>query len=227
MEFIDYLREYNLITIFIRIIMATIFSGVIGLERDRSGKAAGIRTHILVCLGATLAALVGIFVTQIMGFDSDPTRITAQVISGIGFLGAGMILVRQYTQEITGLTTAAGLWSTAAIGLSIGVGFYEGAVICFLIVLGIFVIPSRFRKIYGSIHIYVEINGVNNLNTIFDSLYNNFTISNMDVRPPRSATKDCVGLELTISLNKKEINEEILKNISNMENVVFAYKEHE
>lgn len=227
MEFIEYLRDYHFVTILIRLVLASLFSGIIGMERDRSGKAAGMRTHTLVCLGAALAALVGIYITNILGYNSDPTRIAAQVISGIGFLGAGTILVRQYTQEITGLTTAAGLWSTAAIGLALGVGFYEGAIICFFIVLGIFVIPSRIKKIHSSIHIYAEINDVNRLNFILGTLTDTFNVTNYDVRPPKSATRGCVGIEITIGLAKNEVFSDIIQKLLKIENIVFAYKEHE
>lgn len=227
MEIIEYLRDYNLVSIVVRIVLATLFSGIIGMERDRVGKAAGMRTHVLVCLGAALASLVGIYVSEILGFNSDPTRITAQVISGIGFIGAGAILVRQYTQEITGLTTAAGLWSTAAIGLSLGVGFYEGAIICFVIVLGVFVIPSRFKETYGNVHIYAEVEGVNNLNKVLDEIQEGFKITNFDVRPPRSATKGCVGIELMAALDKEQTLKEAIIKLISIENVVFAYKEHD
>lgn len=226
MEVIEYLRDYNLVSIVVRIVLATLFSGIIGMERDRVGKAAGMRTHVLVCLGAALASLVGIYVTEVLGFDSDPTRITAQVISGIGFIGAGAILVRQYTQEITGLTTAAGLWSTAAIGLSLGVGFYEGAIICFVIVLGIFVIPSRFKETFGNVHIYAEIDCVNNLNKVLDEIQDVFKITNLDVRPPRSATNGCVGVELMVALDKDQLYTDAIGKLITIENIVFAYKEH-
>lgn len=227
MGVIEYLRDFNLVSIVLRIFLAAIFSGIIGLERDRSGKAAGMRTHVLVCLGAALASLVGIYVTENLGYSSDPTRITAQVISGIGFIGAGAILVRQYTQEITGLTTAAGLWSAAALGISLGVGFYEGAIICFIIILGIFVIPSRFKKTYGSIHIYAEIDDVRNLNQVMEKLYNGFKITNIDIRPPRSSTQGCVGVELMIGLDKGESHRDTVIKLLEDENIVFAYKEHD
>ena len=227
MAVIEYLRDFNLVSIIVRIMLATLFSGIIGMERDRVGKAAGMRTHVLVCLGAALASLAGLYVTEVLGFNSDPTRITAQVISGIGFIGAGAILVRQYTQEITGLTTAAGLWSTAAIGISLGVGFYEGAFICFIIVLGIFVIPSRFKDTFGNVHIYAEVDCVHNLNLVLDQMQKAIKITNLDVRPPRSATSGCVGMELMIALEKEQLYTEAIEKLIAIENVVFAYKEHD
>ena len=128
----DYLRDFNFVTVAIRLILAMVFGAVIGLERGKQGRAAGMRTHILVCLGACLAAMIGFYATNVLGTSGDPLRVAAQVISGIGFLGVGTILIKGRFQ-ITGLTTAAGLWCAAAIGLSLGAGFYEGAIITFVL----------------------------------------------------------------------------------------------
>ena len=103
------------------------------MERGRQGRAAGMRTHILVSLGAALTVMIGLFAIK-AGYDSDPLRIGAQVVSGIGFLGVGTILLKGRFQ-ITGLTTAAGLWCAATIGLALGIGFYEGAFIVFAIAM--------------------------------------------------------------------------------------------
>ena len=129
----EWLREFNFWTILIRLFTAALLGGVIGLERGRQRRAAGLRTHILVCVGAALTAMVGFFARDMLGIsNSDPLRVSAQVISGIGFLGVGTILVTGRSQ-VRGLTTAAGLWSTAAVGLAIGIGFYEAAIICTLL----------------------------------------------------------------------------------------------
>ena len=130
-EFIDFMHEINIWTVIIRICLATIMGGFIGIERFKQGRAAGMRTHILVALGATLSSMIGLFLYLEMGMSNDPTRIAAQVVSGIGFLGMGTILVKGRFQ-ITGLTTAAGLWATAAIGLALGMGFYTGAIATFV-----------------------------------------------------------------------------------------------
>ena len=122
-----WLMEPSLLTLLIRTLLALICAGAIGYERDVRGAAAGFRTHILVCIGAMLAMMTGQFTA--MHFDRvDASRIGAQVISGIGFLGAGTIMVKN-GDHIKGLTTAAGLWASACIGLALGVGFYEGAIV--------------------------------------------------------------------------------------------------
>lgn len=113
--------------IIIRLLLAILFGGIIGLERETANRPAGFRTHILVCMGSTIVMLVSLnLVTQFVG-KADPGRIPAQVISGIGFLGAGTIITEGVT--VRGLTTAASLWTTAAIGLAIGSGFYSGALL--------------------------------------------------------------------------------------------------
>jgi len=120
-----WLLEPNLLTLLIRTLLALICAGVIGFERGAHGSAAGLRTHILVCLGTMIAMCTGVFVS--MYYQADAERIGAQVVSGIGFLGAGTIMVNR--GHVKGLTTAAGLWASACIGLAIGTGFYEAAII--------------------------------------------------------------------------------------------------
>lgn len=119
------LAEPNIIALLVRTVLVILCAGLIGYDRDARGAAAGFRTHILVCMGAMIAMSTGQFAA--MYYSTDVTRIGAQVVSGIGFLGAGSIIVNK--RHITGLTTAAGLWASACIGLALGIGFYEGAII--------------------------------------------------------------------------------------------------
>ena len=114
--------------IILRLFLAVLTGGLIGTERGRHGRAAGMRTHILVCLGATITAMTGIYVDSVMQ-NGDVMRLAAQVISGIGFLGAGMIVPKNGS-IVKGLTTAAGVWATATIGIALGYGFYLGAGVC-------------------------------------------------------------------------------------------------
>lgn len=120
------LREITFLSVCVRIVAALIVGGILGLEREKKNRAAGLRTYMLVCVGACLIMLTNQYIYQTTG-SGDPMRLGAQVVSGIGFLGAGTIIVTKRNQ-IKGLTTAAGLWSSAAVGLSLGVGFYEAAV---------------------------------------------------------------------------------------------------
>lgn len=129
LEQIPILSELTLVSILLRTFLAMLLGGVLGYEREKRHRPAGFRTYLVVCLGSTLAMMVGLFISNTTG-SSDAGRIPAQVISGIGFLGAGTILVTR-TNQVRGLTTAAGLWSVACLGLALGSGFYTGALIGF------------------------------------------------------------------------------------------------
>lgn len=128
-------HDVNLVGAIFKLILSLIIGSAIGLERRRKGQVAGMRTFSLICMGATLAMLISIYIPQeYMGLkNGDPGRIAAQVISGIGFLGAGAII--QMKGSVKGLTTAAGIWMTAAIGLAIGSGMYLISIIALLLVL--------------------------------------------------------------------------------------------
>jgi putative Mg2+ transporter-C (MgtC) family protein len=128
-----------------RILLAVFLSGIVGLEREAKGRAAGLRTHILVSVGSTLIMLLGLYLG---GSDrTDPTRLAAQVVSGIGFLGAGTIV--QSRDSIRGLTTAASLWASAGIGLAVGAGFYLGAVWTTGVVLATLILLSSVERRMG------------------------------------------------------------------------------
>ena len=116
------------IEVVLRLLLAVLLSGLVGLEREAKGRAAGFRTHILVCVGSCLVMLTGVYLTErYRGMGGvDPTRLAAQVVSGIGFLGAGTII--QFRDSVRGLTTAASVWAAAGVGLAVGCGFYIGAV---------------------------------------------------------------------------------------------------
>jgi putative Mg2+ transporter-C (MgtC) family protein len=120
------LREVTYLAVVLRIFVAALFGGAIGLERGMKNRPAGLRTYMLVCVGSCLIMLTNQYLFQVSG-AGDPMRLGAQVVSGIGFLGAGTIIVTKHNQ-IKGLTTAAGLWASAGVGLALGVGFYEAAV---------------------------------------------------------------------------------------------------
>ena len=128
------LRGMTFFPILFRMVMGFIAGGVIGLERSYKNKSAGFRTHILVCIGAVVASMTGQYLYLVLGLSADMSRIPTQVISGISFIGAGTIVVTR-NKTVKGLTTAAGIWTTAIIGIAIGAGFYEGALIAIALVL--------------------------------------------------------------------------------------------
>jgi len=132
----------------LRLLLATVLSGLVGFEREVTGRVAGFRTHILVCVGSTLIILTGIhMLAQSGAANLDPTRMAGQVVSGIGFLGAGTII--QFKDSVRGLTTAASLWAVAGIGLAVGAGFYLGAVVTTAIVLLVLFVFTRLGRRVG------------------------------------------------------------------------------
>lgn len=159
MELVEYLEGVNLASISLRILMAMVCGGVIGIERGMAHQPAGMRTYMLVCMGAAMVMVTG----QYMYYHfqtGDPARLGAQVVSGIGFLGAGSIIISGKT-KIRGLTTAAGLWTAACIGLSIGIGFYEAGIAA---TLAVSLIMTQFKKLENRLlfadvwmNLYVEL----------------------------------------------------------------------
>jgi putative Mg2+ transporter-C (MgtC) family protein len=124
------------VTMMLRLLLSAVLGGVIGFERERAKKPAGLRTHILICLGACLFTVVSIY-----GFGGDIARVAAGVVTGIGFIGAGAIIRGGREGIIAGLTTAATIWSVAGIGLAAGAGLYLVAVVATLLILLVLIIP--------------------------------------------------------------------------------------
>ena len=153
------LRELTYMAVGVRILAALVLGGIIGLEREMKNRPAGLRTYMLVCVGSCLIMLTNQFIYQTTG-TGDPARMSAQVISGIGFLGAGTIVVTQHNQ-IKGLTTAAGLWACAAVGLSLGIGFYEAALVSGVAVYIVLTLLHRWddrMRMKGKVFdIYIEL----------------------------------------------------------------------
>ena len=221
------MRDFSFVTILARLVLSAICGGIIGIERGKQRRAAGLRTHILVCVGAALTATIGYFSVMVLGISSDPMRVAAQVISGIGFLGVGTILVKGRFQ-ITGLTTSAGLWVTAAIGLAFGAGFYEGALIAFaLSVITVAILHRLERKINGrraNYGVYVEIKGDENVRTCVEFLSEKFHAHDVQVTVPRSGYSGNIGIEASIIfLGGTYVPlETVLKETQDQEYVVFA-----
>lgn len=219
------LNQFNEISAIFRILFAMFLGGLIGLEREKSKRPAGFRTHILVCVGAAMTALIGLFVWQELGNVTDPMRISAQVISGIGFLGVGTILVKEH-DHITGLTTAAGLWTTAAIGIACGYGFYSAALVGTLVVTVtsavLFKLEKGTRKRNCIRSIYLEISGTETVNEYTDWIMQELGAKNILITAPRSAIKHHVGIEVILSVTDEEGVKKVLEQIRAKEKVAFA-----
>ena len=134
LKIFDGIRDLSFWAILVRLLLTTLLGALIGLERSAKNRPAGFRTHILVCIGAATAAMTGLFLFLKLKLPTDITRISAQVISGLGFIVAGTIVVTK-TLNIKGLTTAAGLWTTGVVGIAVGSGYYEIGIILTLFIL--------------------------------------------------------------------------------------------
>ena len=134
LQIFESLREPSMLSVALRMVLAVLCGGLVGLEREYKRRPAGFRTHILICLGAAMTTLTSQFLLFVMNYPTDIARLGAQVIAGIGFIGAGTIIVTR-RQRVKGLTTAAGLWASAIVGLALGAGFYEGGIITTALIL--------------------------------------------------------------------------------------------
>lgn len=134
LSFFDPVRGMDYLSVLLRLLTATLCGAAIGIERSMKNRPAGFRTHILVCLGGAVAAVTAHFIYLVLHLPTDVTRLGGQVITGLGFIGAGTIIVTK-KMSIKGLTTAAGLWTTGIVGLAAGSGFYEGALLGTALVL--------------------------------------------------------------------------------------------
>lgn len=156
-EMTGYLRGFNCASVIIRMLLACVLGALLGLNRERKRQAAGLRTFYCVCLGSVTTVLLSLYFDFMLSgqwaeaataadMKTDVSRLAAQVISGIGFLGAGAILVQQQRQ-IKGLTTAAGLWAGACLGIAVGAGFYE-LVLCgfVLLMVSLILLPALVEK---------------------------------------------------------------------------------
>ena len=225
---IDYLRQFNLASVILRLTLAVVCGGLIGVNREHKRRPAGFRTYMMVCMGAALSMILGQYedamlhtllsgAFEAVGQPTDVTRFGAQVINGIGFLGTGTILITEQ-REVKGLTTAAGLWATACMGLAIGAGFYEGVALSFVcIFLSIKVLPyvelfllSRSRNM----NLYVELTSLERLKD-FIALTKAIGIQIFDVELDRKrAAGGGVGVVLYLHLPKNQSHTKLLTDLS-------------
>lgn len=206
-----------------RLILAVVLSGLIGLERETHGRAAGLRTHILVGIGSTLIMLTSIFIAQsnLGTVSADPGRVAAGVVTGIGFIGAGTIL--RFRASIKGLTTAASLWASAGVGLAVGCGFFKGAILATVLILFCLISLGRFERriIRKDIYKYLEVktsSGANQLQQIRGILADYKTqIKNLEI--DKLEQPDMIKLKINLKLTSDEENERIISDILRIEGV--------
>lgn len=217
---LDFLREITTLSVMARLFIAVLCGGFIGIEREHKRRPAGFRTHILICLGAAMTTTISQFLFLNMHMYTDMARLGAQVIAGVGFIGAGTIIVTK-RRQVKGLTTAAGLWTCAIIGLAVGGGYFEAGVIATVIILVAEIFFSRFEYWVlvnsKNLNIYVEYNGSENLDTVI-RMIKGYRIVIIDLEITKSGNNSCAIFSL--QLPKKISHDKIMTAISTSEGVV-------
>ena len=232
LESLNFLRELNTVSVFFRLVLAMFLGGMIGLERGRKRRAAGFRTYMLVSLGAALTMLLGQYnyvmleqnwaaLAIELGVKTDVSRIGAQVINGIGFLGAGTIIVTS-RQEVKGLTTAAALWASACMGLATGAGFYECVLLAFfLIFLAIRLLPWLEGFIVDNarnMNIFVEFDSLDDVGELITHIKRQGVhIYEVDIDRGRDENARHPSAVFTVRLNQKRAHIQVLAAISELE----------
>ena len=232
-EIISYLRELNIVSVTLRLALAMLLGGMIGMERGRKRRAAGFRTYLLVCMGAALTMLLGQYFAVMFesrwaalisaDVGTDVSRMGAQVINGIGFLGAGTIIVTG-RQQVRGMTTAAGLWASACMGLCIGAGFYLASAICCLLMLLAIVVFSRIERFILSrarnINLYVEFEEMADLSVVIERLKEQQTrIFDVEVTKAKHSDTKFPYAIFSLQLPKKKTHTAIMTAIAQIESV--------
>lgn len=220
LEILDPFRQMDYGTVLVRLVLAMFFGGVIGLEGARKGRPAGFRTYMLVCLGAALTMLLGQYEVT-LGVKVDVARFGAQVINGIGFLGAGTIIVTG-KQEVKGLTTAAGLWASACVGLAIGAGFYECVILAFILVfLVVRVLPFLEDLIVNNLrdmNLHVEYDRVEHTGAILNHIRElDVVIYEVEIDRGGGEPGQSPSAVFYIHLNRRMPHTRVLAHISRLE----------
>ena len=217
-------REITYLSVVVRMVAAIFVGGLIGLERGMKNRPAGLRTYMLVCVGACLIMLTNQYIYQLTG-TGDPMRLGAQVVSGIGFLGAGTIIVTKHNQ-IRGLTTAAGLWASAGVGLALGIGFYEAALTASV---GIYVILSilqrwehRLHKKMRVLDVYIELDDTISLRAFTQRIRElSLEIEGIHFEPDTSLEINTHAIVVTLKSTKKEDHLSLQEKIRKIPGVLY------
>lgn len=221
----DPVRGLNFTAVLIKLLLSFGLGALIGLERSYRNKPAGFRTHILVVLGACIASLTGLYLYIGMGLPTDVSRIAAGVVTGLGFIGAGTIVVTR-KHKVKGLTTAAGLWTSGLIGLSVGAGFYEGGILCAFMIL---LVETYFNRIRSRIRIAPEFTVALSYysRTDLDKVMryckdNNASITNLKISGSRDSGAAMYSALLTLKSGDDTEAEDFVKEIDAMSGIISA-----
>lgn len=220
-DFFNYLEGFNEVSVAVRLVVATIMGGIIGMERGATKHAAGLRTFMLVCLGAALAQIIDMRCVMLYG-TGDPMRLAQGVINGIGFLGVGTIVVTGRS-HIKGLTTAATLWTTAVLGISIGSGYLYSSIITFALIMIVIKamagISRRQMQHNRLLRVKVEFAGVDGTKNVMAYIRaHDYRISEMN----KKKNDNNILLSLDIDLGKRINHDKVIEELGKLEEVDFV-----
>lgn len=223
LEQLHFLREFTLLSVMVRLFFAVVAGGLIGLEREYKRRPAGFRTHILICIGACMTTMTSQFLAFALAAPVDLSRMGAQVVAGVGFIGAGTIIVTRQ-QRVKGLTTAAGLWACAILGLAIGAGFFESAAVflCLILLAEMLFVRLEYKLLRNSREhiLYVEYTGAECLDRILSRFrQRDIHVNNIEIT--RSASSDqTANVIFYIRLNRKTEENKLRGSISDIAGVL-------
>ena len=234
-EFLASLRELNIWSMMLRILLAMVMGGVVGLEREKKRRAAGFRTYMLVAVGAALTVMLSQYlhimvhtvwadVTAEIGGKTDVSRFAAKVTNGVGFLGAGTILVTG-RQEVKGLTTAACLWASACMGIAIGAGFYECMLVgSILIVISMGVFPALEDYVIErskNMNIRLEMDSLEELGNIIAQMKSeSIKLYDVEIEKDVQSYITRFSIYISVGLPKKRQHAEVLARLSSFSGIV-------
>lgn len=219
------LQDVNMVSVLCRLGFALVAGVIIGIDRARKRRGAGIKTHVLVCMGSALVMLTAQYsVETFAGVDIDITRLGAQVISGVGFLGVGTIVVTGRNQ-VRGLTTAAGLWACACLGLAAGIGFWEGAIAMLVMVVITLGVLAKF-DLYVTHHskvldLYVEMDSLKHASEFLKTVRTmNVRVNDFEINKTK-IKNDFVTALITIEMNHSSERDDVLGTCREIEGVLY------
>ena len=226
MQTIEYLESWNEASIIIRLLLATLFGCCIGMERAAKRQIAGLKTFALVCLGAALATIVNIHLWQMTATSAGPAdaaRIPAGVISGIGFLGVGTIIITRKNQ-VRGLTTAAGLWVAATLGIAVGSGMLVMSAVAFLlIIITIHFLPyldNRQRESNRIIGLYIEVDAEIGTRKLFEYLHQaGYSITSLEKQ--RLSKNSDLSVLIELDLGHRQKHQEVIAELSHIDGIQY------
>lgn len=209
--------DFSLSSMTMRLIMALVMGALIGVDRESAGHPAGVRTFSLVCMGACITMVTGEYLFTVYP-DTDPSRIAAQVVSGIGFLGVGTIVVTG-KKLVRGLSTAASLWAAAALGIMIGAGMLKASLIAFALILFVILVLTPLSHTLDEtnrrVEVYLEVDRGENIPVLFDFIQSKeYSISNLQKMKSQSVLKDDIAIIFTVDMGRRRKHESLLEEIS-------------